>query len=144
LALVQIGGGAQQDVEAVIKEGKRIGVEVLCMPRLSQSALCAVIRGARAMVSHAHSEPFGLTPIEAMAIGVPALMVDEGGFNCTMTPVNSGRLIARNDLGEWKAAYLDAKDPELRKKWEKNGRPYVEKNFTLNVQIQALERMLLV
>ena len=69
-------------------------------------------------------------------------MVDEGGFNCTMTPVNSGRLIARHDLGEWKAAYLDAKDLELRKSWEKNGRPYVEKNFTLDVQIKALEQML--
>ena len=143
LALVQVGGGDEADKTALIAEGKRIGVEVVCMPRLSQTQLCALIRGARAMVSHAHHEPFGLTPIEAMAIGVPALMVDEGGFACTMASVESGLLLARNDLSSWKAAYLDAKDPILRKAWAKAGRPYVEKNFTLEVQIAALERMFL-
>ena len=141
LALVQVGGGDETDKTALIAEGKRIGVEVVCMPRLSQTQLCALIRGARAMVSHAHHEPFGLTPIEAMAIGVPALMVDEGGFACTMASVESGLLLARNDLSSWKAAYLDAKDPILREAWAKAGRPYVEKNFTLEVQIAALERM---
>ena len=143
LALVQVGGGDETDKTALIAEGKRIGVEVVCMPRLSQTQLCALIRGARAMVSHAHHEPFGLTPIEAMAIGVPALMVDEGGFACTMASVESGLLLARNDLSSWKAAYLDAKDPILREAWAKAGRPYVEKNFTLEVQIAALERMFL-
>jgi len=143
LALVQVGGGDETDKTALIAEGKRIGVEVVCMPRLSQTQLCALIRGARAMVSHAHHEPFGLTPIEAMAIGVPALMVDEGGFACTMASVESGLLLARNDLSSWKAAYLDAKDPILKEAWAKAGRPYVEKNFTLEVQIAALERMFL-
>ena len=142
LALIQVGGGDEADKDALLAEGKRIGVEVLCMPRLSQTQLCALIRGARAMVSHAHHEPFGLTPIEAMAIGVPALMVDEGGFSCTMAPVESGLLLARNDLGAWKVAYLDAKDPVLRKAWAKAGRPYVEENFTPETQIAALEQML--
>ena len=142
LALVQVGGGDEADKAALLVEGKRIGVEVICMPRLSQTQLCALIRGARAMVSHAYHEPFGLTPIEAMAIGVPALMVDEGGFACTMSPVDSGRLLPRHDISAWKAAYLDAKDPALRDTWAKAGRPYVEKNFTLEVQIAALERML--
>ena len=142
LALIQVGGGDEADKDALLAEGKRIGVEVLCMPRLSQTQLCALIRGARAMVSHAHHEPFGLTPIEAMAIGVPALMVDEGGFACTMAPVESGLLLARNDLGAWKVAYLDAKDPALRETWAKAGRPYVEEHFTLETQITAFERML--
>jgi len=141
LSLVQVGGGDDADKTALIDEGKRIGVDVVCMPRLSQNQLCALIRKARAMVSHAHHEPFGLTPIEAMAIGVPALMVDEGGFSCTMSPVESGRLLGRHDLGAWKASYLDAKDPALREAWAKAGRPYVEKHFTLEVQIAALERM---
>lgn len=142
LGLIQVGGGSDADKDALLEEGKRIGVEVVCMPRLSQTQLCALIRSARAMVSHAHHEPFGLTPIEAMAIGVPALMVDEGGFSCTMTPVESGRLLERHDLGAWKTSYLDAKDPALREVWAKAGRPYVEKHFTLEVQIAALERMM--
>jgi len=142
LTLVQVGGGEEGDKAALMAEGMRTGVDVMCMPRLSQTQLCGLIRGARAMVSHAHHEPFGLTPIEAMAIGVPALMVDEGGFACTMSPVDSGLLLPRHDLAAWKAAYLDAKDPVLRKAWAEAGRPYVEKHFTLEVQIAALERML--
>ena len=96
------------------------------------------------MVSHAYHEPFGLTPIESMAIGVPALMVDEGGFACTMGPVDSGRLLARYDTGAWKAAYLDAKDPILRTAWAQAGRPYVEEHFTLETQIAALETIITV
>ena len=142
LALVQVGGGSEDDKTTLVQRGTSVGVEVVCMPRLSQVALRALIRGSRAMVSHAHKEPFGLTPIEAMAIGVPALMVDEGGFADTMSKSNSGRLIARDDLGAWKAAYLDAKDDNLRQRWAEAGRPYVEQHYSMEVQIAALERLL--
>lgn len=142
LGLVHIGGGSEDDKAALLQHGKALGVEVVCMPRLSQVALRAIVRASRAMVSHAHKEPFGLTPIEAMAIGVPALMVNEGGFADTMAKSGSGRLIERNDAAGWKAAYLDSKDPVLRKQWAKQGRSYVESNFVQDVQIEALERLL--
>lgn len=141
LGLTQVGGGSDEDKAALVAHGASIGVEVVCMPRLSQPALRSLIRNARAMVSHAHNEPFGLTPLEAMAIGVPALMVNEGGFADTMSPVNSGRLIQRGDLGAWKGAYLDAKDPELRKAWAEAGRTHVETHFSMKVQIEALEQL---
>ena len=142
LCLVQVGGGEVRDRNALMEEGKRIGVEVHCMPRLSQVALCHLIRNARAMVSHAHAEPFGLTPIEAMAVGTPALMVDEGGFQCTMSSVDSGKLLRRDDAQAWKEAYQSLDDEPLRAQWANTGRTYVQEHFTLSVQIAALERML--
>ena len=142
LSMVQIGGGDAKDRDDLIEEGARVGVPVVCMPRLSQPAMCGVIRGARAVVSHAYHEPFGLTPIEAMAVGTPALMVDEGGFNCTLSRVESGRLIPRADTAAWSNAYRDAKDPVLREAWAKAGRSYVEEYFSVNVQIEAMERIL--
>jgi glycosyltransferase involved in cell wall biosynthesis len=142
LTMVQIGGGDAQDRAELVQEGERVGVPVVCMPRLSQPAMCGVIRKARAMVSHAHCEPFGLTPIEAMAIGTPALMVNEGGFTNTMSMVESGRLIPRDDLAAWKAAYIEANDPEVRRAWAQAGRTYVEAYFAVSVQIEALEQML--
>ena len=142
LGLIQVGGGSDEDKASLVAHGASIDVEVVCMPRLSQIALRALIRNARAMVSHAHKEPFGLTPLEAMAIGVPALMVNEGGFSDTMGHANSGRLIDRKDIAAWKGAYLDAKDPELRKAWAKAGRTHVETYFSMKVQIEALERLL--
>ena len=143
LSLVQIGGGDQSDKDKILDHGGSLGVDVYCMPRLSQSALRAVIRGAVAMVSHAHGEPFGLTPLEAMSIGVPALMVDEGGFHYTMNTVDSGMLISREDYESWDEAYRLAQDDENRELWAVNGRKYVEENFTINNQIEALENLLL-
>jgi glycosyltransferase involved in cell wall biosynthesis len=143
LSLVQIGGGEQSDKDKILDHGGSLGVDVYCMPHHSQSALRAVITGAVAMVSHAHGEPFGLTPLEAMAIGVPALMVDEGGFHYTMNTVDSGMLISREDYESWDEAYRLAQDDENRELWAVNGRKYVEENFTINNQIEALENLLL-
>jgi len=143
LSLVQIGGGDKSDKESILAHGSSLDIDVYCMPRLSQSALRAVIRGSVAMVSHAHGEPFGLTPLEAMAIGVPALMVDEGGFHYTMDSVDSGMLISREDYESWDEAYGLAQDVDTRKLWADNGRKYVEENFTIDVQLDALENLLL-
>lgn len=140
--LVHVGGGHEDDIATLQDEAKRLGVELVIMPRLSQAALVGLVRAAKAMVSHAYHEPFGLTPIEAMAVGTPALMVDEGGFQCTMSGVESGRLLRRDDREAWLQAYEDIKNPDLRQQWAEVGRPYVETNFTLPVQIAALEQLL--
>jgi glycosyltransferase involved in cell wall biosynthesis len=142
LSLLQIGGGEKGDKEKILAHGSSLGVDVYCMPRLSQSALRAVIRGSVAMVSHAHGEPFGLTPLEAMAIGIPALMVDEGGFHYTMKNADSGMLIPREDYELWEEAYRLSQDEDTRKLWAETGRKYVEENFTIDVQMSALENLL--
>ena len=151
LGLAQVGGGSAEDKQKIIAEAKRIGVPIWTMPRLSQAALRKLVRGAVAMVSHAHGEPFGLTPIEAMAIGIPALFVDEGGFHWTMKDAKSGLLIGRAPLRaetydamtkDWHQAYQMAQNLEIRKEWADTGRPHVEGKFTLNVQADALERLL--
>ncbi|MGB0951114.1 MAG: glycosyltransferase family 4 protein [Poseidonia sp.] len=140
--LVHVGGGDATDKAALEAEAKRLDVPLVCMPRLSQAALVGLVRGAAAMVSHAHHEPFGLTPIEAMAVGTPALMVDEGGFQCTMSGVECGMLLRRDQPEAWREAYASLKNPEQHQAWATVGRPYVEANFTLPVQIAALERMM--
>ncbi len=142
LGLVHVGGGEEADKTALEAEARRIDVDLVCMPRLSQAALVGMVRSASAVVSHAHHEPFGLTPIEAMAVGTPALMVDEGGFQCTMSGVDAGRLIRRDHPEGWKEAYQALDDAGLRSAWADVGRTYVEAKFTLPVQVEALERML--
>ena len=137
---MQVGGGDTKDVRILQKEADRIGIELVCMPRLDQKQLRSLVKGAVAMVSHAHGEPFGLTPIEAMAVGTPALFVDEGGFHNTMHDADSGMLLSRD--ADWKAAYKKAEDSEIREKWAKAGRKHVEGHFTLEVQADALQRLL--
>ena len=47
-----------------------------------------------------------------------------------------------DDREAWFQAYEDIKNPDLRQQWAEVGRPYVETNFTLPVQIAALEQLL--
>ena len=141
-ALVQAGGGSAEEKAALIAEGERLGVEVMCMPRLSQAALVGVVRGAHAMVSHAHHEPFGFTPLEAMAVGVPPIMVNEGGFHYTMKRAGAGVLVERGDHEGWLAAYEAAANPENRKTWAVAGRNHVASQYPPESQLEAIERIM--
>ena len=141
-ALVQAGGGSADEKAALVAEGQRLGVEVVCMPRLSQAALVGVVRGAHAMVSHAHHEPFGFTPLEAMAVGVPPIMVNEGGFHYTMRDAGAGVLVERGDHEGWMAAYKAAGDSETRAAWARAGRKHVASNYPPESQLEAIERIM--
>ena len=138
IALIQAGGGTSQDKQDLVSYGESIGVEVFCMPRLSSQALRWLVMNSVAMVSHARNEPFGLTPLEAMAIGIPALMVDEGGFHHTMKGSNSGLAINRENREAWLKAYSDSQIQETRDVWSKNGKQHVSQGFGYEDQEKAL------
>ena len=62
---------------------------------LSSEAMRAIMRNSVAIVGLAHGEAFGLTPIEAMALGTPPIFVNEGGYRETVVDGDNGRLIGR-------------------------------------------------
>ncbi len=127
LSLALVGGGEQETIDSLIEHAKSSKVGIWVAPRLESSELCSLIRGAVAVVSMAHSEPFGLTPIEAQSLGTPALFVDEGGFRETITDGFSGRLLPRDDYSAWHAALEEAKDIHNRSLWSENGRVSISK-----------------
>ena len=122
VALAHVGGGDEDDLRKLEGHAKSMGVGLWCAPRLSSPELASLYRGALAVVSMAHGEPFGLTPIEAQSVGTPALFVDEGGFRETIVDGVSGRLLPRGDFDEWHRALSEARDPENRSSWSENGR----------------------
>ena len=122
LSLAQIGGGDGKSIEMLRSHAKSMGVDVWFAPRLSSPDLVSVIRGARAMVSMAHNESFGLTPIESFSVGTPALFVDEGGFRDTIVDGENGRLIDRSDIEGWHSALEQSSDQRTREEWAANGR----------------------
>ncbi len=125
LSLALVGGGDEADLVLLQQRATALGVGLHLMPRLSQGVLVALVKGARAVVSLAHAEPFGLTPVEAQAAGTPAIMVDEGGFSYTVEDGVSGRLLPRPVTGEshlkWHAALAEAADPHTREAWRQGG-----------------------
>ena len=122
LSLAQVGGGDGESIEMLSSHAESMGVEVWFAPRLSSPELVSVMRGARAMVSMAHNESFGLTPIESFSVGTPALFVDEGGFRDTIVDGENGRLIDRSDIEGWHSALEQASDQHTREEWAAKGR----------------------
>ena len=117
-----VGGGDEDDIYRLSQHAKNCGVKLWVAPRLDSSEMAALMRGARAVVSMAHGEPFGLTPIEAFSIGTPALFVDEGGFRDSIVDGVNGRLIARNDISEWHTWLEKVSESEIREQWAEAGR----------------------
>ncbi|DAC35624.1 MAG TPA: glycosyltransferase family 4 protein [Candidatus Thalassarchaeaceae archaeon] len=122
LGLVLVGGGVFEELEELQDYADARGVRFWIAPRLSNLQLTGMMRRSVAVVSMAHGEPFGLTPIEAFAVGTPALFVDEGGFRDSIEDGVNGRLLPRDDPAAWQEALKEAMQDKTRKKWTKAGR----------------------
>tara|TARA_B000000477_G_scaffold67465_1_gene56584 strand:- start:363 stop:1208 length:846 start_codon:yes stop_codon:yes gene_type:complete len=120
--LVLVGGGVFEEVEGLHDHADARSVKLWTPPRLSNLQLTGLMRRSVAIVSMAHGEPFGLTPIEAFAVGTPALFVDEGGFQDTVEDGVNGRLLPRDDIMAWQEALNEALDSDVKKKWAEAGR----------------------
>jgi glycosyltransferase involved in cell wall biosynthesis len=121
LALVVIGGGNIKENESLRLFGKNIEVDIYILSGINSETMQAVLRNSVAVIGLAHGEAFGLTPIEAMAIGVPPIFVDEGGYRETIIDGENGRLISRHDLRGWGEAFEQAQDFEMRSRWSVSG-----------------------
>ena len=126
LSLAHIGGGDKEDIRLLEEHAESCKVKVWFAPRLTQNELAIVLKNARASISLAHGEPFGLTPIEAFAIGTPAIYVNEGGFKDTIVDKENGRLVAREQREDWHSALKDAENNENRIKWSQAGKERIK------------------
>lgn len=71
-----------------------------------------LVRGSRALVHPSLDEGFGLTPLEAMAAGVPALASDHGSLPEVVG--DGGVLVDPTDVDAWAAGIERAGAPEER------------------------------
>ena len=143
ISLAHVGGGTDAQKTRLQHHAQKNAVDVWIAPRLSSKELAKLMSDALAVVSMAHKEPFGLTPIEAFSIGTPALFVDEGGFRDTIVDGKCGRLIARENIAEWHTALDQARNPVNRKKWSEFGRDrIVELQLSPQQQAEKIHQIL--
>jgi glycosyltransferase involved in cell wall biosynthesis len=143
VSLAHVGGGAGEDLARLTQHAESCGVDLWIAPRLSSPEMAALMRGARAVVSMAHGEPFGLTPVESISVGTPALMVDEGGFRDTVIDGVNGRLLPRDDLGAWHSALEQVADDGTRTAWAESGRTRIaEMDLSPDAHCHRLESIL--
>lgn len=87
-------------------------------------------------------EGFGLTPLEAMACGVPVVATRAGAFEDLIVDGHTGRLVDIEDLDALTAAVavlLD--DPVIRAEWGENAAKHVEKRFRIESEAEAINRV---
>ncbi len=89
---------------------------------VSDRQLVKIINQSRVVVCLAHSEPFGLTVLEAMACGVPVLAVNEGGYRESIKQGKTGFLIKRDAITLARIINRLLEHPTLAKKIGKQGR----------------------
>ena len=126
LDLIVIGGGSSEQNKQFQNKAHSLGVNAQILSNLDSIEMCAIFRNARAVIGFAHGEAFGLTPVEAMAIGTPPLFVDYGGYTDTIVDDVNGRLLKRGDLESWKEALEQAKDKKMRELWAREGTARIE------------------
>ena len=122
ISLVHVGGGSDHQIKTLQEHASNNNVKLWVAPRLSSPQLSILMKESLAIVSLAHKEPFGLTPIEAFSIGTPAIFVDEGGFRDSIIDGECGRLLPRDDYGKWHEALNQCRDKETRERWAAAGR----------------------
>ena len=118
LELVQIGGGVTRKHH---EHAEKNHVKLKPLPKIDQSTIRVLMRNARALVSNAINEPFGLTPPEAYFVNCPVVVSNQGGFRETVVDGVTGRLLEEQD--DWVAAIDQAH--KNREQWSLAGRKHV-------------------
>jgi D-inositol-3-phosphate glycosyltransferase len=140
IELVIVGGsrGADEiredpDVQRLLAHARTEGVEHLVTFRgqLSRTELPAVLRSADLVVCAPWYEPFGIVPLEAMAIGIPVVAASVGGLIDSVVHGGTGIHVPPRDA----QAIADAveallADPELLSELGEAGVDRVRSRYT--------------
>jgi mannosyltransferase len=96
-------------------------------------------RGLDLYVAPSRTEGFGLTPLEAMATGVPAIGGDVGAYPELIVHGQTGAVVATGDLAAYIAAiepYLA--DPSLARCHGENARAHARTHFDIDNEVKGL------
>jgi glycosyltransferase involved in cell wall biosynthesis len=110
--LVIVGGFAEGDHATPYAEKMHTDppVNVRFLGPVSEYELIDLYARCRGLICTSIDEPFGLTPLEAMASGKPVIAVDSGGFRETVTR-DTGVLVQPNVESIFNAIWQVSKDP---------------------------------
>ena len=116
---------------------------ILLLPETDPSQMPAAYSDLSLYVAPSHYEGFGLTPVEAMACGVPVMASrGVGTFDDQVQEGETGLLVPPRDVDALAAALNDLlSDPARLAKMAKVARAHVETHFAIDAEAAALNRL---
>lgn len=123
-----------------LKIAERHGVDVAILSNISDDALVRAYQQSKMCVYAPILEPFGFTPLEAMACGLPVVAVQEGGIRETVVDGETGFLTQRDphEFAEKMRVLLE--HPEVAARYGQNARQHVAQHWTWDRSVQELVR----
>jgi len=114
-----------------IAQAENVGEQVIFVGRRSRELLKLYYSAADIFITTPWYEPFGITPLEAMACGTPVIGSDVGGIKFSVVDGQTGHLVAPN-CPDALAERIEAlyREPDRLKELSRNGIRRVNRNFT--------------
>lgn len=142
-ALIWVGDRSDPDYAAEVSDlARRRGLDLDIRVSVDDAELVRLLRGARAVVHAARLEPFGYTPIEAAATGVPAVVVAEGGMKETVLDGVTGWVTEPTPQHLGAALAECWADPDEAARRGARGREVAVARWSLPAAVERLERHL--
>jgi D-inositol-3-phosphate glycosyltransferase len=114
-----------------IAESEGVHDRVRFIGRRGRHVLRYYYSAADVFVTTPWYEPFGITPVEAMACGTPVIGARVGGIKSTVRHMRSGLLVPPNDPYALAQAIATIyRDPTLAQTYGRAGRERANRNFT--------------
>lgn len=108
-------------------------------PEVAPWQMAAHYQALDLFVAPQRHEGFGLTPLEAMACGVPVVATDAGAFDELVVPETTGLVVPRADDAALEAAIGRAlADDAARGRWAAAAPTHVAENFRIEDEAAAL------
>lgn len=112
---------------------------ILFKPEVPTEAMADWYAALDLYVAPQRWEGFGLTPIEAMATGCPVVATRVGAFEKLVLENETGLLLDPDDIPALSERIHHAlSDPERLMKWRAASRTYVQKDFSIQREADAL------
>jgi len=130
--------GYLDDLKARVADHPQLAPRVHFLPEVPVEQMADWYRVLDLYVAPQRWEGFGLTPIEAMACGVPVVATRVGAFEQIVTQ-GTGALVPPDDIHALSAALHEAfAAPKTLQNWAENTRPHVTEHFSITREASEL------
>lgn len=126
----------------LIECGERLGVEVEVREQVAWKELKMLYATARLFVYGSRLEPFGLAPLEAMAMKLPVVAIKSGGVRETVADQRTG-LLTDYDVHDFASQVTRLlQDDGLWRSFSEAGPAYIEEQWTWERTFQRFEQII--